>query len=70
LNLQAGDEGHIFGVVCPAGHQNYFDKREVCRKESIFMSVEDKTAHRQRLVCGYLGCKEVMIVKVDCEDYR
>lgn len=62
------DSKHMFGVVCPnCGHQNYYDKREVCRKVDTWMG---PGVRRLLLECRNPTCKHKFEVDVDCEGYE
>ncbi len=62
------DRQHIFGVVCAkCGHQNYYDKREICRQGPIFLGLGDERKDEHLLKCQ--ECGESFVVDVDCEGY-
>jgi hypothetical protein len=64
--------GYVFGGVCLKGHTSYYDKRELCPKQSLVI-------HRMVRRGGYdvdeieLKCKtcgEVFYAEVPCEGYK
>ena len=62
----------IFEAVCPAGHVNYFDKRQVCpSKKSYWRRTTEKEGivfDRLTLRCG--KCAQEILVDVNCEGYN
>ena len=62
----------IFGVVCPkCGHQNYFDKRQVCGSHGIiFLGKAEDQSDELLLECQNPECRKPFVVHVNCEGYQ
>jgi hypothetical protein len=62
----------IFEAVCPAGHVNYFDKRQVCpSKKSYWRRTTEKEGvvfDRLTLRCG--KCAQEILIDINCEGYN
>ena len=69
--LQTHDDRQlIFGVVClKCGHQNYYDKREVCGSHgSLYLGKAQEDTDELLLECQ--KCHESFVVHVNCEGYK
>lgn len=66
------DAQHIVGGRCPNGHNNYYDRRVICRSETGYRHQEiqrdGKTLHEISVACQ--TCREEFKITVDCEGYR
>lgn len=62
----------IFEAACPAGHVNYFDKRQVCpSKKSYWRRTTVKEGvvfDRLTLRCG--KCSQEIQIDIDCDGYN
>lgn len=65
------DRQHIFGVVCRScGHQNYYDKREVCGSHGSLYLGKAEGGDTDELLLECQKCHESFVVHVNCERYK
>jgi hypothetical protein len=59
---------HIFQAICPKGHVQNYDKREVCPKNgSTYLGRKGKCQSEVLLTCK--ECQIGFYVEIDCEGY-
>lgn len=72
LTLQEETKISIFEVACPAGHVNYFDKRQVCPSKKSYWrrtTVKEGVVF-DRLTLRCSKCSQEILIDIDCEGFN